>query len=340
MLLLTGWTWFIWSHSAVALLEQWVEVILFDNLSNSKPTVIDAIERITGIRPVFVHGDVTSREDVHNVFKHYTIDGVIHFAAKKAVWESCTDPWLYYHENIVWLITLTQVMEQFGCKKIVFSSSCTVYDPVASHAPYEETAPIGNAFSPYGTTKCVSEMILRDLSLHKQWQVIALRYFNPIGAHVSGLIFEDAAQPPTNLLPVIMQTVTGQRNELLVFGNTYATHDGTCLRDYIHVMDLADAHRAAWEHMCTHDKTQEPWFYEPINIGTGIPTSVLELIQCVESVTWKTIPYRIVAPRAWDVPVAFALPTKAYELLQRSAQYTIQEAVRDSWHAIMSEKYS
>lgn len=330
MLLLTGWTWFIGSHTAVALLEAWVEVVLFDNLSNSKSTVVDAIERITGKRPYFVHGDVTNRHDLQTVFQDFTIDGVIHFAAKKAVWESCEDPWLYYHENIVWLITLTQVMEQCACKKIVFSSSCTVYDPIASKAPYDESAPIGNAFSPYWTTKCMSEMLLRDLTLHKHWQVIPLRYFNPIGAHPSGLIFEDAAQPPTNLLPVIMQTLTWQRDELSVFGDTYATNDGTCLRDYIHVMDLANAHRAAWKYLQNSNEV----IFEPFNIGTGTPTSVIELIQTVESVTWQSVPYRFVAPRPWDVPIAYALPTKAQNILQRSAQLPIQDAVRDSWHAL------
>ena len=221
-------------------------------------------------------------------------------------------------------------MEKYGCRKLVFSSSATVYDPSASQAPFHESAPTWNNLSPYGTTKSINEMMLRDLSLHKDRSVVCLRYFNPIWAHASWLIGEDPAQPPNNIFPVIFQVLTNHRPYLEIFGDTYETPDGTCLRDYIHVMDLAEAHLTALAFL---DKNTW-WCYEIVNVGTWTPTSVKELVAIVEKVTTKSVPVRIVAPRAWDIPVAYANPQKAKQLLWREAKYTVEDAVRDGWRYV------
>ncbi len=330
MLLVTWWMWFIWSHTVVELLCEWIEVIILDNLSNSRVTVLDAIKQITQKEPRFVHGDISDKKLLRYIFDTYPIAWVIHFAAKKAVGESCTDPRLYYKENIEGMITLTQIMHEKWCAKIVFSSSCTVYDPLQSIAPFAEDAPTGNNFSPYGTTKYVNEMILRDLSLHQWFWAVNLRYFNPIGAHHSWLIGEDPAQPPTNLLPVVFQVVTWVRARLDIYGDEYATSDGTCLRDYIHVVDLAKAHIAAWKWLSIQTLPVD----EVFNLWTGTPTSVKELVAIVEKVTTQSINTRIVAPRPWDVPVAYAVPNKAKSILWRKSVLTVEDAVRDSWQYV------
>lgn len=331
-ILLTWWAWFIGSHTAVACLEAGYDVVILDNYSNSDPSVIDRIQSITTMTLTSYQGDVRDADLVAKIFETHTISAVIHFAAKKAVGESCKDPRLYYEENIVWLTTLTKVMHHYGCKHIVFSSSCTVYDPLASVAPFDESAPTGNNFSPYGTTKQVCEMLLRDLSLHQWWSGIALRYFNPIGAHASGLIGEHPHQAATNLLPIIMQVATSKQSQLQVFWNTYDTPDGTCLRDYIHVMDLAQAHVAALRYLLQWEQPS----IEYINIGTWVATSVLEIITSVSSITHREIPYQIAAARAWDIPIAYANPYKAQQLLWRTAQYNVTDAVTDAWHFIQS----
>ncbi len=312
------------------LLQAWYDVVIIDNLSNSKQSVLDAIERITSKRPHCILWDIHDIACLESVFSNYRIKWILHFAAKKAVGESCLDPRLYYEENIAWLMTLTKTMHQFGCKKIVFSSSCTVYDPVKSTAPFDESAPLWNNFSPYGTTKYCNEMILRDLSLHQWFHVANLRYFNPIGAHPSWLIGEDPSQPPTNLLPVIFQVIKWEKNHLSIFGDQYETPDGTCLRDYIHVVDIAKAHVSARNRL----KDTETWTREAINLWTWIPTGVKELVAITEKVTTKTLSVEIVAPRPWDVPVAFANPIKAKELLWRTAHHSVEDAVRDAWRFI------
>jgi UDP-glucose 4-epimerase len=329
-LLVTWWLWFIGSHTVVELLEAGYDVVIVDNLSNSKRCVLDALEKITNKRPHFVAWDVTDKQCLEQIFSTYSIEWVLHFAAKKAVGESCLDPWLYYQENIVWLMTLTKTMYQFGCKKIVFSSSCTVYDPVKSKAPFDENAPLWNNFSPYGTTKYCSELILRDLCLHQWYHVANLRYFNPIGAHPTWLIGEDPSKPPTNVLPVIFQVIKWEKEYLSIFGDQYETPDGTCLRDYIHVVDIAKAHVSARNRLNKSDG----WTREAINLWTGIPTWVKELVAITEKVTTQKLSVEIVAPRPWDVPVAFANPLKAKKLLWRTAHYSVEDAIRDWWQFI------
>jgi len=319
--------WFIWSHTVVELLEEGIDVIILDNLSNSKTSVLQAIKEITHKEPIFIQWDVRDEELLKSIFDQYDIAWVIHFAAKKAVGESCTDPRRYYQENIVGMMTLTKVMSEAWCKKIVFSSSCTVYDPEQSTAPFTEVAPTGNNFSPYWTTKYVNELILRDLSLHQWFGALNLRYFNPIWAHSSWLIGEDPTQLPTNLLPVIFHVLTGERDHVDIYGDTYDTPDGTCLRDYIHVVDLAKAHTAAWKRLTQ----QELPLVEAINLWTGKATSVKELVAITEKVTTQSVKVRLVAQRSWDIPVAYAEPWKAKKLLWREATLTVEDAVRDGW---------
>lgn len=330
-LLITGWLWFIWSHTVVEFLAAGFEVVILDDLSNSKRHVLDEINAITGKTSVFYQGDIRAKETLHEIFSTHKIEGVVHFAAKKAVGESCGNPWLYYSVNITWLCMLTEVMKEYGVSRLVFSSSCTVYDPVASQPPFdEETASTGNSFSPYGTTKYVDELLIRDLCLHQWFSAICLRYFNPIGAHVSWRIGEDPSQPPTNLLPVIFQVLQGKRTHLEIYGDQYATPDGTCLRDYIHVVDIASAHIAAWERL----SKQTPAILETVNLWTGRPTSVKDLVAIVEEVTTQNVSVRIVAARSWDVPIAYANPVKANALLDRQAKKTIADAVADGWNYI------
>lgn len=333
-LLVTWWMWFIGSHTVVELVDAWYEVIILDNLTNSKPQVLSSIEKITGKLPMFYEGDVRDEQLVEKIFTQHDIVWVFHFAAKKAVGESCSDPWAYYSTNLLGLQVLTKSMRTYGCTRLIFSSSCTVYDPLSSQAPFNESAPTWNCFSPYGTTKYVSELLLRDLFLHQWFSAINLRYFNPIGAHHSWLLGEDSAQPPTNLLPVIFQTVQGKRAYVEIFGDTYATPDGTCLRDYIHVVDLADAHIAAWKRMIA----QEAPVYEAFNIGTWTPTSVKELVAIVQKVTTQSVNMRLVAPRAWDIPVAYAYPQKAQQWLWWTAKKSVEDAVMDGWGYIQHSK--
>lgn len=324
-ILVTGWTGFIWSHTVVDLLEHGHEVVIIDNLTNSKATVVDRLATITGKRPHLVVWDIRDEEVLQRLFVTYSIDAVIHFAAKKAVGESCGDPRGYYDNNIGWLITLTKTMHQHWCRTLVFSSSCTVYDPSLSIPPFDEKMITGNCFSPYGTTKLVAEMLLRDLHLYQWFSIVALRYFNPIGAHPSWLIGEDPAQPPTNLLPVIFQVLTGKRSHLAIYGDDYETPDGTCIRDYIHVWDVAHAHTMTVE----RQRAQSVPVLEYFNIGTWTGTSVKELVAITEQVTTRTIKTTIVPRRPGDVPVAFACPDFAEQLLGRRANHTIAEAIYD-----------
>ncbi len=324
-ILVTGGTGFIGSHSVVALQQAGEEVIIIDNLSNSSAQVVDNIFRITWKRPIFVQGDVRDAMLLERMFHDYPITGVMHFAAKKAVGESCLDPWSYYEVNIQGLVTLLQAMQTCGVSRIVFSSSAAIYDTTASQSPFDESALTGNCFSPYGTTKRVAEAILRDWVLHLWGQAIALRYFNPIGAHECGLLGEDPLQPPTNLLPVIFQVVQGKRELVEIFGADYPTPDGTCIRDYLHIMDVAQAHVFARQRLMWHTMP----IYEVCNLGTGQGTSVLELIAIVERELARKVTYRISNPRMGDVAVVYANPTKAKQVLQRQASYSIAQAVKD-----------
>ncbi len=321
-LLLTWWTWFIWSHTTVELLQAWHEVVIFDNLANSDQSVCDRIQQITGIAPVFVQGDIRSLEDLRGVFADHSFDGVIHFAGLKAVGVSCEDPFGYYENNIVGSMNLLRVMDEHEVRKLIFSSSATVYDAAASQAPFAEDAPTGNTTNPYGTTKFVIEQLLKDMSNWKQMDITSLRYFNPVGAHQSWLLGEDPTDIPTNLLPVMMEVVEGKREKLSVFGNDYDTTDGTCLRDYIHVVDLAKAHQIARESQWSG--------YEVYNVWTGSGTSVAQMITILEWVSDKPFPFENVDRRDGDIAISVANVWKIENKLWRKANLGVKEALEDA----------
>ncbi len=310
-ILVTGGTGYIGSHTAVELMQQGYDVTIVDNLSNSSIDVLDGIAEIVGRKPEFANVDCGNFMDLDQVFKQYSdIEGVIHFAASKAVGESVEKPLLYYRNNLGSLVTLLEVMRMHGVKNLVFSSSCTVYgQPDAQHLPVDETAPIQKALSPYGNTKQINEEIICDEAhADKTLNATILRYFNPIGAHPSALIGELPNGVPQNLLPFITQTAAGLRPELKVFGNDYNTPDGSCIRDYIYVVDLAKAHVKAIDRMLNAKDRQQ---VEVFNLGTGTGLSVLTLINEFEAATGVKIPYTIVGRREGDIEQVWAAPEKA-----------------------------
>lgn len=328
-ILVTGGTGYIGSHTTVQLQEAGYEVVIIDNLSNSNREVLDGIEAITGKRPVFVEGDCTEIEVVRKLFRENPgIKGIINFAASKAVGESVHKPILYYRNNLGTLLNLLDCMPEFGVKGIVFSSSCTVYgEPDVN--PIDETAPIKPATSPYGNTKQISEEIIRDvIASGAPIKSILLRYFNPIGAHPSAKIGELPIGVPQNLVPYITQTAAGIRKELTVFGDDYNTPDGTCIRDFIDVNDLARAHVIAMERMLS-DKDTAP--VEVFNLGTGNGQSVLELINAFEAATGVKVPYKIGARREGDIEKIWAEPTKANSILGWTATTPIEETMANAW---------
>lgn len=328
-ILVTGGTGYIGSHTTVQLQEAGYEVVIIDNLSNSNREVLDGIEAITGKRPVFVEGDCTDIEVVRKLFRENPgIKGIINFAASKAVGESVHKPILYYRNNLGTLLNLLDCMPEFGVKGIVFSSSCTVYgEPDVN--PIDETAPIKPATSPYGNTKQISEEIIRDvIASGAPIKSILLRYFNPIGAHPSAKIGELPIGVPQNLVPYITQTAAGIRKELTVFGDDYNTPDGTCIRDFIDVNDLARAHVIAMERMLS-DKDTAP--VEVFNLGTGNGQSVLELINAFEAATGVKVPYKIGARREGDIEKIWAEPTKANRILGWTATTPIEETMANAW---------
>ena len=309
-ILVTGGTGYIGSHTAVELMQQGYDVTIVDNLSNSSIDVLDGIAAIVGRKPDFANVDCGNFMDLDQVFKQYSdIEGVIHFAASKAVGESVEKPLLYYRNNLGSLVTLLEVMRLHGVKNLVFSSSCTVYgQPDAEHLPVDETAPIQKALSPYGNTKQINEEIICDEAhADKTLNATILRYFNPIGAHPSALIGELPNGVPQNLLPFITQTAAGLRPELKVFGNDYNTPDGSCIRDYIYVVDLAKAHVKAIDRMLNAKDRQQ---VEVFNLGTGTGLSVLTLINEFEAATGVKIPYTIVGRREGDIEQVWAAPEK------------------------------
>lgn len=328
-ILVTGGTGYIGSHTTVELINAGYEVVIIDNLSNSNLEVLDGIEAITGVRPAFVKGDVTDRETVRLLFEEYPgIKGIINFAASKAVGESVQKPLLYYRNNLDSLMNLLEFMPQFGVEGIVFSSSCTVYgEPDVN--PIDENAPIKPATSPYGNTKQISEEIITDY-IHSGAPIksILLRYFNPIGAHPSSLIGELPIGVPQNLVPYISQAAAGIRKELTVFGDDYNTPDGSCIRDFIDVVDLAKAHVIAMHRMLDKKDTDA---VEIFNLGTGRGLSVLELIESFERATGKKVPYKIGARRAGDIEKIWAEPTKANTVLGWKAEVPIDETMRNTW---------
>ena len=328
-ILVTGGTGYIGSHTVVELQQAGYEVIIVDNLSNSNADVIEGIVRITGQRPVFEKLDCTDMPAMKALFdRHHGIDGIIHFAASKAVGESVKKPLKYYRNNIVSLINLLELMPKFDVKGIVFSSSCTVYGEPDSN-PIDESAPIKPATSPYGNTKQINEEIIRDF-IHSGAPIksVILRYFNPIGAHPSAEIGELPLGVPQNLVPFITQTGIGIREELSVFGNDYNTPDGTCIRDFINVVDLAKAHVIAIERMLENKSDED---VEIFNLGTGRGLSVLELIHVFEKVTGKPLNYKIVGRREGDIEQIWANPERANKILGWKAEVSIEDTMASAW---------
>lgn len=328
-ILVTGGTGYIGSHTVVELQQAGYPVVIIDNLSNSNIEVLDGIERITGQRPPMVEADCTDMAALEELFTNYPdIKGIINFAASKAVGESIEKPILYYRNNLNSLLNLLDAMPRHGVKGIVFSSSCTVYGEPDSN-PVTETAPIKKATSPYGNTKQVSEEIITDVvNSGAPIKSVILRYFNPVGAHPSAEIGELPNGVPQNLIPYLTQTAIGIRKELSVFGNDYDTPDGSCIRDFINVVDLAKAHVIAVERML-EDKSDDK--IEIFNLGTGIGLSVLELIDAFQRATGVTVPHKIVGRRAGDIEKVWADPTYANEVLGWKAQTSIDDTMRSAW---------
>lgn len=326
-ILVTGGTGYIGSHTVVQLLEQGFEPVITDNLSNSHRQVIEYITEISGKTVVFEEGDCNNPFFLQELFSKHTFDGVIHFAAFKAVGESVREPLRYYSNNLNSLLVLVETMLRFGVNNLVFSSSCTVYgDPVETCV--DEKTALGIPGSPYGWTKWMGERILRDsLLAYPEFEVIFLRYFNPIGAHPSGLLGEYPQGVPNNLLPYITQTAIGILPQLTVFGSDYPTRDGTCIRDFIHVMDLADAHIAAIRYLDA--KTKGP---DTFNIGIGKGVSVLELIAAFEQESGVKVNYKFGGRREGDVMEIYADASLAEKHLHWKAKRTVNDAVRDAWH--------
>lgn len=329
-ILVTGGTGYIGSHTVVELQNSGYEVVIVDNLSNSRADVVEHIGEITGLRPAFEQVDCLNREALEDVFRrHEGIRSIIHFAASKAVGESVQKPLLYYRNNLVSLINLLELMPQHGIKGIVFSSSCTVYGQ-PDVLPVTEEAPIKKAESPYGNTKQINEEIIQDtVKSGSPIHAILLRYFNPIGAHPSGLIGELPNGVPMNLIPFLTQTAIGIREKLSVFGDDYNTPDGSCVRDYINVVDLAKAHVFAIDRML-EEHQDEP--VEVFNIGTGRGLSVLELIHAFESATGVKLNYQITGRRAGDIEQVWANPEKANKVLGWKAETSIEDTLRSAWN--------
>lgn len=325
--LLTGGTGFIGSHTAAELLCSGHTVIIADDFSNSEASVIDRLEKISGVRPLFYQTDVANKAELETIFRENNIDAVLHFAGYKAVGESVQKPLLYYRNNLDSTLSLLEVMQEFGCNRIIFSSSATVYGE-KNPVPYTEELPTGGCTNPYGWTKYMIEQILKDASVaNPDLSVVLLRYFNPIGAHESGLIGEKPNGIPNNLMPYITQVAAGIREKLSVYGNDYPTPDGTGVRDYIHVVDLAKGHVAALNYAMEHTGT------EVFNLGTGHGSSVLDVVSAFERANDLKIPYVIAPRRAGDLAAYYAAPEKAKSLLHWHAEKTLEDMCRDSWRA-------
>lgn len=324
-ILVTGGAGYIGSHTCVNLLENNYEVVIVDNLYNSNEKVVDRITQITGKKPAFYNVDLLDKEALDGVFEKEKIDAVIHFAGLKAVGESVEKPIEYYHNNITGTLHLVDCMRNHDVKNIIFSSSATVYgDP--AFIPITEECPKGSPTNPYGWTKWMLEQILTDLhTADNSWNVILLRYFNPIGAHKSGLIGEDPKGIPNNLVPYVAQVAVGKRECLGVFGDDYKTHDGTGVRDYVHVVDLADGHVKALE------KIKENCGVKIYNLGTGKGSSVLDVVHAYEKACGKKIPYEIKPRRAGDLDELYSLCDKAEKELHWTAKYDLNDMCADSW---------
>lgn len=324
-ILLTGGAGFIGSHTAVEMTQAGHDVVIFDNFCNSDATVLDRLETILGKRLAFEEGDIRDYDRMREVLEKHQIEAVVHFAGLKAVGESCEKPLEYFDNNITGTLVLLQAMKSLGIKRIIFSSSATVYG-TPQYLPLDEKHPL-SVTNPYGRTKLQVEEILSDFcASDAEWSAVCLRYFNPIGAHESGLIGENPRGIPNNLLPYVARVAAGQLEALQVFGNDYDTPDGTGVRDYIHVVDLAKGHVLAAQYALAHTG----WI--AINLGTGIGYSVLDIVKAYEKACGKPVPYKIVARRPGDVASNWADPKLAKELLGWEAQYTLQDMCEHSWN--------
>ena len=324
--LVTGGAGYIGSHTCVELLENGYGVVVIDNLVNANPVSLKRVEQITGKTVKFYEGDVRDEALLRKIFSENDISCVIHFAGLKAVGESVEKPWEYYDNNLNTTLVLTKVMKEVGMKNIIFSSSATVYTS-DNEMPLKETSRTGGCTNPYGWTKYMTEQILSGIShADPDWSVVLLRYFNPIGAHKSGLMGENPRGIPNNLRPYITQVAIGRREKLSIFGNDYPTPDGTCVRDYIHVMDLAKGHVAAVK-FATENKGTEVF-----NLGTGIGYSVMDTVNTFMEVNHVDVPYQIVGRRAGDIATCYADPAKSKEVLGWTAQETLADMCRDSWN--------
>ena len=332
-ILVTGGTGYIGSHTVVELQNSGYEVVIVDNLSNSRADVVDSIEQISGVRPAFEKVDCLDYEGLDNVFAKYPgIQGIIHFAASKAVGESVQKPLEYYYNNLLSTITLCDVMQKYDCKKIIFSSSATVYGNPKT-VPINEMFPTGGVTNPYGATKLMCERILKDLySSDNDWSICLLRYFNPIGGHESGLLGEEPNGIPNNLMPYIVKVAAKELPYLNVFGNDYHTKDGTGVRDFIHVVDLAKGHVKAL------NKVNDCNGVHVYNLGTGKGYSVLELVRTFEKTNSVVVPYVVAPRRMGDIAECYSDPNKAYKELGWRAEKSIDDMCKDSWRYFINSK--
>ena len=332
-ILITGGAGYIGSHTCIELLNAGEEIVVMDNFYNSKPRAVELIKEISGKDFKFYEADMCSEADMEKIFAENDIEAVIHFAGYKAVGESVREPLMYFKNNLGGTFVLLECMKKYGCKKLIFSSSATVYG-IPETVPVNETFPL-SAINPYGRTKLMIEDMCRDLcASDPEWSIALLRYFNPIGAHASGKIGEDPNGIPNNLMPIIINVCTGKQAELKVFGNDYPTPDGTCIRDYIHVVDLALGHVAAVK------SVREKKGAIPYNLGTGNGYSVLEIIEAFQRVNNIKIPYSIAERRAGDAAECYSVPDKAAKELGWKATHSLEEMCRDAWNYILvnSEK--
>ena len=325
-ILVTGGAGYIGSHTCVELLQQGYDVVVVDNLCNSNAASLKRVEQLTGKNVTFYEGDVRDEQLLRRIFASHTVECVIHFAGLKAVGESVSLPWKYYDNNLTSTLVLTKVMADVGVKRIIFSSSATVYTS-DNEMPLKETSRTGNCTNPYGWTKYMTEQILSGMAqADPQWSICLLRYFNPIGAHESGVIGEDPRGIPNNLMPYITQVAIGRREKLSVYGNDYDTPDGTGVRDYIHVVDLAKGHVAAVKYVDDHRGC------EVFNLGTGKGYSVLEMVRTFQEVNLVELPYEIAPRRPGDLPTCYADPSKSREVLNWRAEKDLADMCRDSWN--------
>ena len=326
-ILITGGAGYIGSHTLVELANANYDFIVYDNLSNSSQESLKRVEKIIGKSITFINGDIRDTQKLKEVFSSHTISSVIHFAGLKAVGQSVEQPLEYYDNNVLGTLKLLEVMKEFGCKKIVFSSSATVYgDPATT--PILENFPVGGTTNPYGTSKYMIERILEDLYVSDNtFKIVILRYFNPVGAHKSGTIGEDPNGIPNNLMPFISQVAVGKREYLNIFGADYDTHDGTGVRDYIHVVDLAYGHVKAIDYINSKD-SMKPLI---VNLGTGIGYSVLDMVKAFEKASGKKVPYKIVDRRAGDIAICYSDPSFVKEILGWEAKKNLDDMCADSW---------